>query len=320
MNVGADGKVLLYNGSGTTHVIFDVAGYYSTAAGNRGLRFRNTNLERMVDSRSGVGGVNGPVRQIPVSAKVLSDQITTAKAVVLNVTVTGATASSYLTVWSAGEARPNASNLNYVPGQTIANQVTVKLGPSRTVQLYNGAGTAHVIIDVAGYYYASTSDTDQAGRYVSIRPTRILDTRTSTGTNVAACDPGDYTYSGSDYPQGSPVRAPSRPTQQLERTPCSIQFGYRFQSSAPSGYRPSASVMNMTVTGPTSPGYIRLTTDNGTNQHSNINFNTGQTIPNAVTPNVISGASPAGGDNAATKLYLSNGRANVIVDLFGYFL
>ena len=54
-----------------------------------------------------------------------------ATAVALNVTVAGATAPSFLTVFPAGEAKPNASNVNFVAGQIVANLVVAKLGARR---------------------------------------------------------------------------------------------------------------------------------------------------------------------------------------------
>src|SRR5689334_2384853 len=44
-------------------------------------------------------------------------------AVALNVSVANATASSYLTVYPTGEARPTAANLVFGAGQTIPNMV-----------------------------------------------------------------------------------------------------------------------------------------------------------------------------------------------------
>ena len=73
-------------------------------------------------------------------------------AVALNVTVTNPTAAGNLTVYPGGLALPDTSNLNYVPGETIANMVVVPLGPANTVTFYNSAGTIDVIADVLGYY------------------------------------------------------------------------------------------------------------------------------------------------------------------------
>src|SRR5262249_54214712 len=65
---------------------------------------------------------------------------TDATAAVLNVTVTGATASSFLTVWPTGARQPTASNLNFVAGQTVPNLVEVGLSPNGQVTLFNAAG------------------------------------------------------------------------------------------------------------------------------------------------------------------------------------
>lgn len=71
---------------------------------------------------------------------------------VANVTVADTTGSSYLTAWPDGDARPNASDLNWASGVTIPNLVVVKLGVSGRLDLYNAAGSTDLIADVVGYY------------------------------------------------------------------------------------------------------------------------------------------------------------------------
>jgi hypothetical protein len=73
-------------------------------------------------------------------------------AVVLNVTVTGSTASSYLTVWPDASAKPLASDLNWVSGETTPNLVVVKLEINGNMELFNGVGSVNVVIDVVGWY------------------------------------------------------------------------------------------------------------------------------------------------------------------------
>lgn len=101
-----------------------------------------------------------------------------ASAVMLNVTVTGPSANSFLTVFPTGEPRPNASNLNYTPGLTVANAVIAKLGAGGKVSLFNFNGTAHVIVDVAGWFDGVGGTT--GSRFHPLSPSRILDTRTSS--------------------------------------------------------------------------------------------------------------------------------------------
>ncbi len=68
-------------------------------------------------------------------------------------TITGASAASFLTVYPSGAAQPPASDLNWIPGQTVPNLVIVKLGPDGKVNVFNSAGNVDVVIDVVGWYW-----------------------------------------------------------------------------------------------------------------------------------------------------------------------
>ena len=72
-------------------------------------------------------------------------------------------------------ARPGASNLNVVAGQTIANQVTVAVGSGNRVALYNNSGTIDLIADLSGYFVEGAS----GASYTGTTPQRLLDTRVS---------------------------------------------------------------------------------------------------------------------------------------------
>ena len=56
------------------------------------------------------------------------------------------------TVFPAATTKPLASDLNWVPGQTTANLVVVKLGQAGQVTFYNNVGAVDVIADVVGWY------------------------------------------------------------------------------------------------------------------------------------------------------------------------
>lgn len=134
---------------------------------------------RILDTRFGVGAPAriGPNASIDVQvAGVGGVPLTGVGAVALNLTVTEPTAESFVTAYPAGEARPLASSLNFVAGQTVPNAVVVKLGALGRVSLYNATGTTHLIADVAGWY-ASAPDVGES--YHSLSPTRLLDTRQS---------------------------------------------------------------------------------------------------------------------------------------------
>lgn len=78
----------------------------------------------------------------------------TAAAVSINVTVVSATASSFLTVWPNGGARPNVSTINFTPAdQALANGAIVGLGTTPSdLAVFNSSGSVHVLIDVTGYF------------------------------------------------------------------------------------------------------------------------------------------------------------------------
>jgi predicted RNA-binding protein with TRAM domain len=103
-------------------------------------------------------------------------------AVVLNVTAVDPATSGFLTVFPEGITMPTVSNLNFSPGETVANLVTVPLSSSGMVSIYNHAGSTNVVVDVEGYY-TSAPLTDGSGLYNSISPVRALGTLAS-GTAI----------------------------------------------------------------------------------------------------------------------------------------
>ena len=171
-------------------------------------------------------------------------------AVVANITAVNPTAGGHLTAWPSGSPRPNVSNLNFNPGQTVPNLAVVPVGADGRIQIFNGsAGTADLIIDVAGYYLSGTPTA--AGAFGSLTPTRILDTR---GTSTLPA------------------------------------LGSRIVQIRGAGGVPStgvaAVVVNITAVNPTAGGYLTAWPSGvGRPTASNLNFNPGQTVPNlAVVP------------------------------------
>jgi len=74
--------------------------------------------------------------------------------VAVNLTVTQPSAQGNLRLYPAGQTVPSTSSLNYMPGQTRANNAIVGLSPSGalTVRCSQASGTAHVVLDVTGYF------------------------------------------------------------------------------------------------------------------------------------------------------------------------
>ncbi|MGW5849334.1 PKD domain-containing protein [Streptomyces sp. NPDC055254] len=99
-----------------------------------------------------------------------------ASAAVLNVTVTGATEDTHLSIWPNGQPRPVTSNVNVRAGGTSSNTVTVPLGAGSSVLAQLNSGTASVIVDFVGYYRPNAGE-----RFSPMAPTRLADTRVSGG-------------------------------------------------------------------------------------------------------------------------------------------
>lgn len=67
----------------------------------------------------------------------------------VNVTAVGPARSGFLTTFTFGTSRPSTSTLNYVKGQTIANQAIVKPSSAGGLSLFTSAST-HLLVDVTG--------------------------------------------------------------------------------------------------------------------------------------------------------------------------
>ncbi|WP_333771361.1 peptidoglycan recognition protein family protein, partial [Streptomyces sp. IBSBF 2435] len=141
---------------------------------------------RLMDTRSGKGvpaGAVGPggVVSLPVTGGTTGVPASGVTAVVLNVTATGPTSSSFVSVYPDGTARTSASNLNFVAGQTIPNLVVVPVVNGK-VDFYNHAGSVNVLADVTGYYTADTT----GSTYRTLSPARLMDTRSGKGVPAGA--------------------------------------------------------------------------------------------------------------------------------------
>jgi hypothetical protein len=77
-----------------------------------------------------------------------------ARAVAVNLTVTGSTGGGNLALYPADQAVPSTSTLNYPAGQTRANNAVAGLSPAGAlaVRCRQASGTAHVVLDVNGYF------------------------------------------------------------------------------------------------------------------------------------------------------------------------
>ncbi len=249
--VGADGKVKLFNSGGNTELLADVSGYFPTSAG-----FIGVTPTRLLDTRSGIGA---PKARIAAAAQTVlrvtgvnGIPSSGVSAVVLNVTVVAPSAGGFLTVWPTGQPQPDASNLNYLPGETIPNLVVATVGSNGNVSMFNSAGSTDLLADAAGYFTAGDN-------YVPLVPSRVLDTRSGNGAAKLPVPDG-----------GVDIQVTGR-------------------GGVPAAGVGSV-VLNVTVTNPGSGGYVTAwPTGQPQPTASNLNFTAGRTIPNLVVVPVGAG-------------------------------
>jgi parallel beta-helix repeat protein len=113
---------------------------------------------RVLDTRNPAGPFGGPALTAGQSRIVSLANACgippTAIAVSLNLTVAQPTAAGNLRLYPADAPLPNVSSLNYAAGQTRANNGVAGLSPTGTlaIRCTQPSGTAHVIVDVSGYF------------------------------------------------------------------------------------------------------------------------------------------------------------------------
>ena len=148
-------------------VTLGAGGLISVGASNDTSSLVPITPTRVLDTRSGdrvgsldVAGASDPYRlKLTGSNGVPTSGVT---AVSLNVTAVETQTNDYggfLSVYpcaSVSSTKPDVSNMNFGSGQTIANAVTVPVSTDGHICLYV-YGTAHVLVDVNGFYTSATA-------------------------------------------------------------------------------------------------------------------------------------------------------------------
>jgi hypothetical protein len=117
---------------------------------------------RVLDTRATGKLLGGVPFTLALAGHVPAD----ATAVTLNVTATGGTETSYLTVYPTGSPLPVVSNLNWSDSDSHPNSVTVQLGTNRSINIVNAAGGVDVLVDLNGYYVpAAAASVPSAGNW-----------------------------------------------------------------------------------------------------------------------------------------------------------
>lgn len=218
---------------------------------------------RVLDTRTEIGGHPGPVSGGGTAldltlAGVGGVPVDGVDAVAFNLTVVNPSAPGYVTAYPTGPELPNASTINFSAGQTIANLTIVKLGPGGRVSLYLNAGTADLLVDVAGWFGSRPGG--EGDRYrASTIPRRLLDTRTFQGGHHGRATEGEtiVVAIGTGAPQNA-----------------------------------SAVVLNVAATTTTASSYVTVFPSGGLRPEvSNLNFVAGQTEANRAIVKVGENAS-----------------------------
>jgi hypothetical protein len=286
VRVDAAGDVKLANAFGNVNLVADVTGYYGPSAPDTYTPLATPT--RLLDTRTpppgGFLGPVGPGESFDVAINNQAGMPANVDAVVLNVTAVGASASTVIAAYptpAGADVPPTVSNLNVLPGHTVANLVTVGVGAGGKVRLRNSFGNVQLVADVEGYF-----STDPAGSlFTPVDATRLLDTRGNAPTlTKEATGPGgvlDLTVTGN---QGMPADA----------------VAALFNLTAVS---PTASTFVQAYPSPASGNPIPLT--------SNINL-----LPGDIRANLAVVGIGAGGD---VRLRNHVGTTNLVVDLAGYY-
>jgi hypothetical protein len=213
-------------------------------------------------------------------------------AVAVHVTIQTPTTATYLTTYPSNVSRPQVSTVNAAAHQNIANLTLVKLGPTGAFKIYNKAGSAHILVDVVGYYDAGVSLTGSvyraAVKFTSstqfISPIRIVNSKTALG-RAGALGPGQSFDVTSDYVAGV----------------------------TPSGVTITGYVMNVTVSSPTASSYFTAWPAGAPRPAiSQQNFTPGGEIGTLVQTGVSSGGK--------ASIFNRYGFFDVFVDLSGFFV
>ncbi len=174
--VGAGGKVSIFNSTGSTDVLVDITGYFVT-----GSSYSAQSPLRVLDTRASAGK---PIAAAHTTTLQLHSglPIPTGSSFVLNLTGISTAAGAFVTAYQTGTARPATSNLNLAARQTAAVLVVVQPSASGQISFYNSGGPTHLVVDVLGSFNGD-------GDYTSVTPTRLFDTRGTDTVEYGAENP-----------------------------------------------------------------------------------------------------------------------------------
>jgi Fibronectin type III domain len=283
--IGAGGKVCFFTFA-EADLLVDVAGYFPTSTSLVPL----TAPARVMDSRkpsgSTVDGLHqavgriaaGATYELPIAGR--AGVPLSAATVVLNVTAVNPGGGGFVTVFPCGQQVPQASNLNYQAGDVVPNAVLAKVGTGGKVCFYSYAET-DLLVDVGGYFGTDVSLVPLSA------PGRLFDSRKPNGSTVD----GLHKATG---------RVGAGQTYEL---PVAGRGGVPANATSV--------VLNVTAVSPGGGGFVTVfPCGQQVPQASNLNYQTGDVVPNAVLAKV--------GAGGKVCLY-TYAETDLIVDVAAYF-
>jgi len=249
-------------------------------AGPPGGSYEALTPARITDTRTGLGGVhNGPTRSLVVStARRGGVPARGVSAVAVNIMIRPGSVGGFVTAYPTGSLRPHTSNVNFVRGQAVSQMAVVAVNGAGQFTI-EASAPAHFVVDVEGYF--TTPDTASArGLFNPVDPARILDFRSRSG--AGSLGPGGIALLQVTGHGGVPATGVS------------------------------AVVINTTIAGPTSAGYVTDYQTGSTRPATpTLIFAPGQTVANRAIVPV--------GAGGTISIYNDSGITRPVIDVTGYF-
>lgn len=285
--VGTDGKIRVFNNSGSVDVVADVTGWFDLGLASTGARYHPLSPARILDTRDGTGA---PKARVGGGATIELDVTgvggvpdSGVSAVAVNLTAVSPSQESHLRVWPEGPT-PLVANLNFGGGVTIANLALATVGGDGKIRIFNNSGSVDVVGDVVGWFDLGGPDGPgtTGDSYHALTPARILDTRDGVGAPKAKLGPGASVGVQATGRGGVPA----------------------------SGV--DAVVVSLTADRPTQPSHLRVWPSGETLPLvSSLNYATGDAIANLVIAKV--------GPDGKFDVYNNSGQTDAIADVVGWF-
>lgn len=222
----------------TATVIAAAAGSAVAASGSGSTSsdYNPINPVRVLDTRNDIGvGKVGPISAggtVKVTLAGSNGVPQDATAVTMNLTATDGTAGGYLTAWPDGVQMPATSNLNYGPGETIANSVTVPVTDGAVDIHVSGAGSVQIVADLEGFYTPTAPAYSPPSATVYNATVPANDTIDTGGSAVSrATLVGTFTLNPGTYLLNLSAKATPNMTSDVQVSPSFFAYDQAISSS-----------------------------------------------------------------------------------------